>query len=83
MNRFTRMLSTAAVVAALTASLPATAPAATADPLAVAFAAASTPMLASHNANATDLLARRRNSRSACVRWWTCGPFKRERPRFA
>ena len=89
MNRFARLLRTTLLAtslsaATLVASLPASAPAAapSGESLALAFAAASTPLLAAHGDDA-QLLARGRSQRSSCVRWWTCGPFKKERPRFA
>jgi hypothetical protein len=32
---------------------------------------------------AGEALARRPNRKAGCVRWWTCGPFKRDKPRLA
>lgn len=74
MSGFARLLAAACVAAALSLSASAPAPAARTLPsMTVASLDGADPLAAQR------VLLRRRD----CSKWWTCGPFKREKPRLA
>jgi hypothetical protein len=76
MSGFARLLAAACVAAALTASATGGTSPARSLPLDLTTASL-------HDADtrlaAPRVLLRRRD----CSKWWTCGPFKREKPRLA
>lgn len=79
MSGFARLLGAACVAAALTCSASAPAPAAT------PAAAPPAPVLDLAALDDADALAAQRVllRRRDCSKWWTCGPFKRDKPRLA
>jgi hypothetical protein len=71
MSVFSRVFAATVAVAALTGAAPLSAPAASPTVQSASFQADALA--------AQRVLLRRRD----CSRWYTCGPFKREKPRLA
>ena len=78
MSGFARLLAAASMAAALTCSASASAPAL--PPGADSPVATFDLVLSDADALAAQrVLLRRRD----CSKWWTCGPFKKDKPRLA
>lgn len=74
MSGFTRVMAAACLLAAVSASAPNSVPAESLPTFDL-----TTASLEGDTQAATRVLLKRRD----CSQWWTCGPFKRDKPRLA